>query len=207
MQFNVSTTDSSTDIETKFNLTSHNTSTDAIMIAAVILQRKRRKDGNISLYIMSLMYPQKKYSICVKSGFSEGQPIGPSLHSVAPKWGDARSSRIMRLSASATISGNTKLSINCDGAFVEKEGFNNSVQHDATTHVYRACGLSLPQILKLCQFTTPCVWVVTSVNLPNRMLWNALSGVLWLLLAYLVNALDTTYEYTYQLEHLFNIPA
>jgi hypothetical protein len=41
----------------------------------------------------------------------------------------------MKLSASATISGNIKLSTTRDGALMAEEGLNNSVRHDATTHI------------------------------------------------------------------------
>jgi hypothetical protein len=52
-----------------FTLTQRSTSTGTTAIATVILQCKSGKVSTLSLYTMSLMYPQKKKkSMGVKSG-------------------------------------------------------------------------------------------------------------------------------------------
>jgi hypothetical protein len=81
VQFNVNTTDGPTDVEMKFHSphTQESTSTGTAAIAAVILQHKWGKETNLTLYTMSLMYPQKKKSMGVKSALCEGQLIDPPL--------------------------------------------------------------------------------------------------------------------------------
>jgi hypothetical protein len=82
LHFNVSTTDGSTDVETKLNFTPHpreHIPTGTAAIAAVILRRKSERDSTLSLCTMSLTQSQKNKCPGVTSGICGGQLIDPSL--------------------------------------------------------------------------------------------------------------------------------